>query len=125
VIYLRIDISDILWVWARRWGSFKGIKGYPNLQSFIRDGKVVQARYAISDLSDDMYLRIDSALDILRQQNLEAYQVLMAIYLQGQDKRNVCLEMALRPSTFDNLLRTAKDFMSGAMFGSGAIQVIF
>lgn len=122
---LHINIDDILHVWVRRWASHRGCLGYPSLQSFARESNVVITRYSICDLAEDEYIKIDDAVMVLHDLNLEAYQVLMAVFLQGQDKKNICLEMDISPTTFDNRLRKARDFMDGAVFGSGLIKVRF
>lgn len=125
MIRLHINIDDVLHVWVRRWASHRGCRGYPSLQSFMRESKVVITRYSICDLAEDDYIKIDDAVMTLHDLNLEAYQVLMAVFLQGQDKKNICLEMQISPRTFDRRLRTARDFMEGAVFGSGLIKVRF
>lgn len=125
MIRLHISIDDILHVWVRRWASHRGCRGYPSLQSFARESKVVITRYSICDLAEENYIKIDDAVMTLHDLNLEAYQVLMAVFLQGQDKKNICLEMQISPRTYDNRLRTARDFMEGAVFGSGLIRLKF
>lgn len=120
---LHIQIDDVLKTWVRRWASYKGVKGYPNLQSFSREMKRVTTRYAICDLGDDCYLEIDNAVDVLRQCNLSAYQVLMAVFLQGYDKREICDTMGISPRTYDNYLRSGRDFMEGAVLTNKVIKV--
>lgn len=125
MIRLHINIDDVLKVWVRRWASHRGCRGYPSLQSFARESNVVITRYSICDLAEEDYIKIDNAVMTLHDLNLESYQVLMAVFLQGQDKKNICLEMQISPRTFDRRLRTARDFMEGAVFGSGLIKVRF
>ncbi|MDD2172260.1 ECF-type sigma factor [Glaesserella parasuis] len=125
MIRLHISIDDILHVWVRRWASHRGYRGYPSLQSFMRESKVVITRYSICNLAEEAYIKLDEAVMTLHDLNLEAYQVLMAVFLQGQDKKNICLEMQISPRTYDNRLRTARDFMEGAVFGSGLIRLKF
>ncbi|MDO9677050.1 ECF-type sigma factor [Glaesserella parasuis] len=125
MIRLHISIDDILRVWVRRWASHRGCRGYPSLQSFMREATAQITKYSIDELSEEQYLKLDEAVMTLHDLNLEAYQVLMAVFLQGQDKKNICLEMQISPRTYDNRLRTARDFMEGAVFGSGLIKVKF
>ncbi|MDG6857089.1 antiterminator Q family protein [Glaesserella parasuis] len=124
MIRLHISIDDILHVWARRWASHKECRGYPSLQSFMREVEVKRS-YSISELTEDEYLKIDTAVITLHDLDLEAYQVLMAVFLQGQNKQSTCLEMQIAPRTFDRRLRTARDFMERAVFGSGLIRLKF
>ncbi|MDO9810946.1 antitermination protein, partial [Glaesserella parasuis] len=106
MIRLHISIDDILNVWVRRWASHRGCRGYPSLQSFMSEATVKITKYSIDELSEEHYLKLDEAVMTLHDLNLEAYQVLMAVFLQGQDKKNICLEMHISPTTFDNRLRT-------------------
>lgn len=125
MIRLHIKIDDILYVWVRRWASHKGCKGYPSLQSFMREAQSAMTYYTISELTEEQYLKIDKAILELHNRNVEAYQVLMAVFLQGHSKREICDVMSISSTTFDNRLRTAKDFMEGAIFGGGVIKVCF
>ncbi|MFK5158002.1 ECF-type sigma factor [Glaesserella parasuis] len=125
MIRLHISIDDILNVWVRRWASHRGCRGYPSLQSFMPEATAQITKYSIDELSEEHYLKLDEAVMTLHDLNLEAYQVLMAVFLQGQDKKNICLEMHISPRTFDRRLRTARDFMEGAVFGSGLIRLKF
>ncbi|EQA95290.1 ECF sigma factor family protein [Glaesserella parasuis 29755] len=115
----RGSIDDILKA------SHRGCRGYPSLQSFMPEATAQITKYSIDELSEEHYLKLDEAVMTLHDLNLEAYQVLMAVFLQGQDKKNICLEMHISPRTFDRRLRTARDFMEGAVFGSGLIRLKF
>lgn len=121
----HIKIEDILNTWVRRWASYKGCKGYPSLQSFAKESPRVLSRYSINELSDATYLSIDKAVEILRIEDLEAYQILMAIYLQGQGEKAIREAMEIARSTYFNKLNKAKAFMEGAVFGSGLVKVRF
>ena len=120
---LHLSIDDILKVWVRRWASYKGVKGYPSLQSFARESKQVIQHYSITELNDEAYVRIDEALDILREINLDAYQVLMAVFLQRQDRKVICETIGISPKTYHEKLNAAKSFMEGAVFGGGVIKI--
>lgn len=117
-MWLRISIDDVLNVWCRRWASQRDIKGYPSLQPFMREAKRKVCRYAIEDLGDESYLRIDEAVDVLRQRELVTYQILMVVFLQLRDKKEICAEMGISPRTFDERLKNGRMFMEGAVFGS-------
>lgn len=122
---LHISIDDVLNVWVRRWASEKGCKAYPSLQSFMRESPCTLTRYTIAELDEQSYVKIDQAVTILHNLNLEAYQVLMAVFLQYKDKKEICEAMMISFTTFDNRLRTARDFMQGAVFGSGLVRFVF
>lgn len=124
-VRLNVGIDDVLNVWARRWASQRDCKGYPSLQPFMREGQNNPKRYAFDELDDDTYMQIDKAVSMLHDLNLEAYQVLMAVFLQRQDKKAICNELKIVGTTYDNRLRTGRDFMQGAVFGSGLIKVKF
>ena len=124
MIRLHIKIDDVLHVWVRRWARYTECRGYPSLFLFRAKG-ALRTRFTIEELAVEEYLKIDEAVMTLHDLNLEAYQVLMAVFLQGQDKKDICLEMQISPRTFDRRLRTARDFMEGAVFGSGLIKVRF
>ena len=117
MIRLHISIDDILHVWARRWASHKECRGYPSLQSFMRESPCIIQRYSITDLSEKNYIFIDNALDALRKHDLCAYQVLMAVYLQGQPRKAICQAMDISAKTYYEWLNAGKYFMSGAVFG--------
>ncbi|OOH89519.1 antitermination protein [Pasteurellaceae bacterium 15-036681] len=120
---LNISIDAVLNVWVRRWASKRECRGYPSLVGFSRESPRIISHYSIDELDEDSYLKIDYAVDMLRQTDLEAYQVLMALMLQGHDKREICTVMRIAPRTFDNRLKTARDFMTGAVFGGGVFRV--
>lgn len=122
---LHISIDDVLNVWVRRWASERGCKAYPSLQSFMRESANVITRYSIAELDEASYWRIDEAVMTLHDLHLEAYQVLMAVFLQRQDRWTICTEMRISPKTYHDRLNTAKSFMQGAVFGSGLIKLKF
>ncbi|MEG9532523.1 antitermination protein [Mannheimia indoligenes] len=124
-MWLNISIDDVLNVWCRRWASQRDIKGYPSLQPFMRESKHKITRFTISELDDESYLRIDKALEILRQRDLTAYRVLMAKFLQHQEVPDICIAMNISKSTYDNYLKSGRMFMEGAVFGAGIIRIKF
>lgn len=87
---LNVSIDDILNVWVRRWASQKDCRGYPSLQSFMRESQNTITRYTISELDEPTYIRIDEAVLMLHDLELEAYQVLMAVKLQGKERQEIC-----------------------------------
>lgn len=125
MIRLHINIDDVLKVWVRRWASHRGCRGYPSLQSFARESNVVITRYSICDLAEEDYIKIDNAVMTLHDLNLESYQVLMAVFLQRQDRKAICETIDISPKTYHERLNAAKSFMEGAVFGSGLIKVRF
>lgn len=124
-VKLNVGIDDVLNVWARRWASHRDCRGYPSLQPFMREGQNNPTRYALDELDDETYMRIDEAVAMLHDLHLEAYQVLMAVFLQRQEKKEICQTLQIAWTTYDNRLRTGRDFMQGAVFGSGLIKVKF
>lgn len=124
-VQLNASIDDVLNVWVRRWASHRDCKGYPSLQSFMRESAKPIIRYTISELDEGTYVRIDEAVKVLHDRNLEVYQVLMAVFLQRQDRQSICNAMMISKTTFHERLNAAKSFMEGAMFGSHLILVKF
>ena len=122
-VQLNASIDDVLNVWVRRWASHRDCKGYPSLQSFMRESAKPIIRYTISELDERTYVRIDEAVKVLHDRNLEVYQVLMAKFLQRQDKKEICTAMAISPRTFDSKLSEGRMFMEGAVFGSRIVGV--
>lgn len=107
-------IESILVVWATTWAREKGCKGYPALQSFAREMPTVVKHRAIR-LSDEDCLEIDRQLRKLHDFNLVQYQILMAVYLQDIDDREIWRTMGLSKAKFYRELEKAKAFMSGAL----------
>lgn len=124
-VKLNVGIDDVLNVWVRRWASQRDCRGYPSLQPFMRESLNKLTRYSISELDDQTYIRIDQAIEILRNRDLLTYQILMAKFLQRHDKKTICDTMLIAPRTFDSRLAEGRMFMEGAIFGSGVIRIKF
>lgn len=122
-VQLNASIDDVLNVWVRRWASHRDCKGYPSLQPFMRESAKPIIRYTISELDERTYVRIDEAVKVLHDRNLEVYQVLMAVFLQRQDRKVICETIGISPKTYHERLNAAKSFMEGAVFGSGIVRV--
>ncbi|QIM62868.1 antitermination protein [Pasteurellaceae bacterium Orientalotternb1] len=122
-IQLNARIDDVLNVWVRRWASEKGCKGYPSLQSFMRESANQVTRFSINELDERTYVRIDEAVKVLHDRNFDAYQVLMAVFLQRQERKVICETIGISPKTYHERLNAAKSFMEGSIFGSGLVKV--
>lgn len=108
------SIESILIAWAKTWAREKGCKGYPTLQSFARE-MPREERHRVIRLSDADCMEIDRQLMKLHDFNLQEYQILLAVYLQDIDDREIWQTMGIGKTTFRKALDKAKAFMSGAL----------
>lgn len=109
-------IESILAVWATTWAREKGCKGYPTLQSFVREMPQTIKHRAIR-FDDKTCEEIDRQVMKLHDFDLRQYQILMAVYLQEIDDCEIWQTMEIGKTTFRKELDKAKAFMSGALFG--------
>lgn len=108
------NIQSILVSWAANWAREKGCKGYPTLQLFARE-MPQPSKYRVIRLSDADYMEIDRQLLQLHDFDLVQYQILMAVYLQDVDDREIWRALELGKPKFYRELSKALAFMSGAL----------
>lgn len=107
------SIESLLAAWANTWAREKGCKGYPTLQSFARE--MERDSYPNTRPDDSTCLEIDKQVMKLHDFNLRQYQILMAVYLQRIEHREIWKTLGIGSKTFYLELKAAKSFIAGAL----------
>lgn len=116
---MRFNINSVLIVWGNM-AREKGCKGYPTMESFMREAP--KQIHRVMRLDDEAYLAIDRVFIQLYQLEPLQYQILRDKYIKQMENREICRQLHIGRSQFDLAFACAKAFIAGAITAK-AVQV--
>lgn len=109
---MRFNINSVLVVWGNM-GREKGCKGYPTMESFMRESPSDVSH--IMRLDDSTFLTIDGLFIQLHEAEPLQYQILRDKYLKRLENVEICRQLHISKSKFDLSLACAKSFIAGGI----------
>lgn len=116
---MQFNINSVLIVWGNM-AREKGCKGYPTMESFMRESPREQG--GIMRLDDSTFFTIDGLFIQLYEREPLQYQILRDKYIRRLENREICRQLHIGKSQFDLALACAKSFIAGGITAK-AIQI--
>lgn len=103
------------------WGSYvryTDCKGYPTMQSFMRECPENVKRRHLPRLDDETMAVVDKLVRKLKQDNKQQFEMLFWRYVVQLEHKEVWRKLSLHPETYKKEIRLAERFVAGALAGS-------
>lgn len=114
---MQIDVKRVLVLWGG-FVRFTDCRGYPTMQSFMRESpEVGSKRRYLARLDDDTLAKVDKQVRYLEQYYTQQFQLLFYRYVCGYEPKEVWRKLSLSKGTYENELRLAERFVEGALVG--------
>lgn len=115
---MQIDVKRVLMLWGG-FVRFTDCRGYPTMQSFMRESPEVrsQRRY-LARLDDDTLEKVDKQVRYLEQYYTQQFQLLFYRYVCGYEPKEVWRKLDISRSAFFEQQALAESFVAGALCGA-------
>ena len=115
---MQIDVKRVLMLWGG-YVRFTGCRGYPTMQSFMRESPEMrtQRRYLMR-LDDETLEKVDKQVRKLKEKNEQHFDILFSRYVCGLDYRQAVKRTGMSSRTYDGQLALAEYFVEGALIGA-------
>ena len=115
---MQIDVKRVLMLWGG-YVRFTDCKGYPTMQSFMRESPEMRTkRRYLARLDDDTLEKVDIQIRYLEQHSPRQFDLLFFRYVCGYEPNHVWRKLSLSKGSYENELRLAERFVEGALVGS-------
>ena len=115
---MQIDVKRVLMLWGG-YVRFTDCRGYPTMQSFMRESPEMrtQRRYLMR-LDDETLEKVDKQVRKLKEKNEQHLDILFSRYVCGLDYRQAVKRAGISSRTYDGQLALAEYFVEGALIGA-------
>lgn len=121
---MQIDVKRVLVLWGG-FVRFTDCRGYPTMQSFMRESPEVrsQRRY-LARLDDDTLEKVDKQVRKLKEKNEQHFDILFSRYVCGLSYKEALKRANVPRRIYDSYLALAEYFVEGALAGA-EIKILF
>lgn len=115
---MQIDVKCVLMLWGG-YVRFTDCRGYPTMQSFMRESPEMrtQRRYLMR-LDDETLEKVDKQLRYLEKYYEQQFQILFLRYACGFEPKQCWNKLGLSRSIFFEQQALAERFVEGVLAGS-------
>lgn len=111
---MQRSVEKILIQWGNCWGRDRIGTEYPSITPSIPFIQLEPRKAWLKHLSDDECLKIEGAIMDLHDADLSAYQVVMAMYVQQLNEKDITRALSISPAKMYRLRSCGVGFLKGA-----------
>ena len=111
---MQYSVEQILIRWGNCWAKARIGTEYPSITPGIPVLPSKPRKAYLKHLSDEECLKIEGTIMMLHSVDLQAYQVTMAMYVQGLGEKDITAALNISPAKMYRLRNRGINFLQGA-----------
>ena len=106
-------IDTLLKLWGN-WAYARVGTEYPTSSAGIAGADVVSQRFSVLEISDDVALKVDAIICMLKQREPEHYEIVRRVYLKRESFKDIAAALHRNPKRIYEDLKLIKSYVMGA-----------